>query len=73
VIGWLCGKYLEGLPFRALGAWFTGGWAVHLIAGIIIGTATIALAVLLHQHLEVWIFLSIRLTQGPLPRPFYHR
>jgi membrane protease YdiL (CAAX protease family) len=46
-IGWLCGKYLEGLPFRALGAWFTGGWAVHLIAGILIGSATIALAVLI--------------------------
>lgn len=46
-IGWLCGKYLEGLPFRALGAWFTKGWLRHLIAGIIIGTATVSLAVLI--------------------------
>src|SRR5262245_51446341 len=50
-LGWLCGKYLEGLPFRALGTWFTGGWAMHLIAGILIGTATIALAVLLASTL----------------------
>ncbi len=45
VIGWLCGKYLEGLPYRALGAWFTGGWFVHLIAGIVIGAATLCIAI----------------------------
>jgi len=45
LIGWLCGKYLEGFPFRALGAWFTGGWFVHLALGILIGTVTLLLAV----------------------------
>ena len=26
LLGWLCGKYLEKLPFRALGVWFTKNW-----------------------------------------------
>jgi membrane protease YdiL (CAAX protease family) len=47
LIGWLCGKLLEGLPFRALGAWFTRFWAMHLILGLVMGTATIGLAVLI--------------------------
>src|SRR5687767_3694136 len=34
LVAWLCGKYLERLPFRALGAWFTRGWFRHLVAGI---------------------------------------
>ena len=45
VIGWLCGKYLESLPFRALGAWFTGGWWQHILAGLLIGAATLGLAI----------------------------
>jgi uncharacterized protein len=44
LIGWLCGKYFEGLPFRALGAWFTKGWLWNFLAGILLGTATFALA-----------------------------
>lgn len=47
VIGWLCGKYLEGLPFRALGAAFTPGWLRNLIAGLLIGACSITLAVAL--------------------------
>jgi uncharacterized protein len=47
LIGWLCGKLLEGLPFRALGTWFTQFWAKHLILGLVMGTATIGLAVLI--------------------------
>ncbi|HUR99890.1 MAG TPA: type II CAAX endopeptidase family protein [Pyrinomonadaceae bacterium] len=45
LVGWLCGKYLEGLPFRALGAWFTKGWLRNLICGILFGAATLSLAV----------------------------
>ena len=45
LIGWLCGKFLEGLPFRALGAWFTGGWFVHILAGLLIGAATLGFAI----------------------------
>ena len=44
VVGWLCGRYLEGLPFRALGAAFTGGWLKNLAAGLILGGLTLALA-----------------------------
>jgi len=47
LIGWLCGKYLEELPFRALGAWFTEGWLKNLAVGIVIGAATLGFAVLI--------------------------
>ncbi|PYS98563.1 MAG: hypothetical protein DMF63_15310 [Acidobacteria bacterium] len=44
---WLCGKFLEKLPFSALGAWFTQGWFRNLVLGIIVGAATLSLAVLI--------------------------
>ena len=44
-VAWLCGRRLEGLPFRALGASFTKGWLLHLAAGMAIGAISIALAV----------------------------
>ncbi|MGB7210811.1 MAG: type II CAAX endopeptidase family protein [Pyrinomonadaceae bacterium] len=59
-IGWLCGKLLEGLPFRALGAWFTRFWAMHLILGLVMGTATIGLAVLIAAA-----FGGLRFTLNP--------
>jgi hypothetical protein len=46
-IGWLCGKYLEGLPFRALGAWFTKNWLKDFSLGLLFGAASIGLAVLI--------------------------
>ncbi len=46
LVGWICGKYLESLPFRALGAWFTPGWFVNLIAGTLLGALTLSFAVL---------------------------
>jgi membrane protease YdiL (CAAX protease family) len=42
--GWLCGRFLEGLPFKALGASFTGGWIKNFILGLIVGGLTFALA-----------------------------
>ena len=42
VAGWLCGKYLERLPFSSLGASFQGGWAKHFGLGLIIGVITFA-------------------------------
>ena len=45
--GWLCGRVLEGLPFRALGASFTKGWARNLVLGILVGAATLSFAVLI--------------------------
>ncbi len=47
LVGWLCGKLLEGLPFRALGAWFTKFWLKHFVLGLLIGAATIGLAILI--------------------------
>jgi membrane protease YdiL (CAAX protease family) len=46
-IGWLCGKYLEGLPFRALGAWFTKNWLKDFGLGLLFGAASIGLAALI--------------------------
>jgi membrane protease YdiL (CAAX protease family) len=46
-VGWLCGRQLEGLPFRALGASFRDGWLIHLFAGLLLGAGTIGLAALL--------------------------
>jgi membrane protease YdiL (CAAX protease family) len=47
VCGWLCGKFLEGVPFRALGLWFTKNWFKDLIFGSVIGAASITFAVLI--------------------------
>ncbi len=47
LIGWLCGKYLEGLPFRALGAWFTRSWLSHFSLGCLAGAITICFCVLI--------------------------
>lgn len=44
--GWFCLRTLEGLPFRALGAWFTPGWLGHFAWGCGIGAATLLIAVL---------------------------
>ncbi len=46
LVGWFCGKYLENLPFRALGAWFTRNWLKDLLLGILFGAFAVALAVL---------------------------
>lgn len=46
-VGWFCGKYLEDLPFHALGAWFTKNWLKDLILGLIFGAAAVSFAVLI--------------------------
>jgi uncharacterized protein len=45
VMGWLCAKHLENLPFRSLGASFTDGWLKHLIFGVTLGAFTLTFAV----------------------------
>lgn len=45
LLGWLCGRLFEGLPFRALGAAFSKGWFRHFAAGSIAGAATLAFGV----------------------------
>lgn len=44
-IGWLCGKFLEGLPFRALGAAFTKYWFKNLCLGLAIGAVSLVFVI----------------------------
>ncbi len=74
-IGWLCGKFLEGLPFRALGIWFTKNWLKDLSLGVAFGAASILLAVIVaiifgglslnynqtHGSSAIWLTLSTSL------------
>lgn len=46
-LGWVCGALLEGLPFRALGVSFSEGWLKNLILGLIFGTLSMMLAILI--------------------------
>jgi hypothetical protein len=43
-MGWLCGKFLESLPFRALGFWFTKNWFKDLLFGLVWGAVSILFA-----------------------------
>lgn len=43
-VGWLCGRFLENLPFRALGCWFTKNWLKDLLFGLTLGAASIYFA-----------------------------
>lgn len=45
--GWICGRFLENLPFRALGISFTKNWLKDLSSGVIFGAVAILLAVLI--------------------------
>ncbi|HEX9961952.1 MAG TPA: hypothetical protein VGB00_13540, partial [Pyrinomonadaceae bacterium] len=45
--GWLCGKFLEDLPFHALGAAFTKNWFKDFLAGLTIGAISISIAVVI--------------------------
>lgn len=47
LLGWLFGKKLDGVPFRALGCSFSKGWLKHLAIGCVIGSAAFASAVLI--------------------------
>ncbi len=58
LIGWLCGKYLEGLPFKALGTSFSGLWFINLLLGLAIGAVTLMIAVGLSMTFAGTRFLS---------------
>ena len=47
ILGWLCGKFFENVPFRALGCAFTSGWLKNFAAGCLIGTVALASAVII--------------------------
>ncbi len=46
-VGWFCGKFIEDLPFRALGAWFTKFWFKDFVAGFLIGGLSVLIAVMI--------------------------
>ena len=41
---WICNRWLEGLPWRALGLWLHARWFRDLLVGSLIGVASLALA-----------------------------
>ena len=43
--GYLCTKFLEGLPWRSLGLTFHTGWFRDLVIGFVVGFASLAIAV----------------------------
>jgi membrane protease YdiL (CAAX protease family) len=47
VVGWLCNKFLDRLPFTSLGMSINGGSIAHFAIGLIVGALTLALAVLI--------------------------
>ncbi len=42
--GYVCARWLEGLPWRSLGLWFHTRWLRHFLLGSAIGIASLALA-----------------------------
>jgi membrane protease YdiL (CAAX protease family) len=42
--GYICTRWLEGLPWRALGLWLHAGWLRDLVIGSLIGIASLAMA-----------------------------
>lgn len=44
IAGFICTRWLEGLPWRALGLWLHEGWLRDLLIGSAIGIASLALA-----------------------------
>jgi membrane protease YdiL (CAAX protease family) len=45
LLGWICGKLLDGVPFFALGASNTSMWFTHFVEGIILGAISLLLAI----------------------------
>jgi uncharacterized protein len=47
LVGWFCNRYLERLPFEALGSSVTVGWLSRFAIGFIAGALTIGVAVII--------------------------
>jgi uncharacterized protein len=45
IIGYLCGKFLEGLPFKTLGWVFNRTWVKDFLLGLLLGVFTLSLAI----------------------------
>ena len=42
--GYVCARWLEGLPWRALGLWLHVGWSRDLLVGSLVGVASLSVA-----------------------------
>ncbi len=62
IIGWLCGRFLEQLPFDELGISFRGRWVLNLAAGSVAGIATLSMAVLI-----AFVFGGLRFEVNTVP------
>ncbi len=47
VIGWLCAKFFEKLPYHSLGASLKNNWLAHLASGLAVGAVTFLLAIII--------------------------
>jgi membrane protease YdiL (CAAX protease family) len=47
LVGWLCNRFFDGLPFRALGASFVPGWFKRFSIGLAVGSVSLCIAVLI--------------------------
>ena len=47
LVGWLCGRLLEDLPYKALGTAFSRNWLKHLFLGLVVGGSSLSFAVLI--------------------------
>ena len=47
VVGWLCYRYLERLPFTALGVSFSFGWMSRFSLGVLAGAFTLSFAIVI--------------------------
>lgn len=61
LVGWLCNKFLDKLPFSALGASFARGWISHFAIGLLVGAVTLCVAVLI-----AFVFGGLSFTPDPV-------
>ena len=65
VVGWLCGRWLEELPYRSLGAGFSRGCLRHLLLGLLIGGLSLAISVGIAAAVGNYGF-TLNLTTSPI-------
>jgi len=65
VVGWACNRFLEGLPWRALGWTRHRGWARDLSFGALVGALSLALGAAVCTALGSYTFMLTPLESWP--------